>query len=254
MTQWADTKQNVQNQAEGSTGSGSSDRVWNILTALVLFGIMVFMALGAYLFNNPRSALNPFPPPELPALLVLPSLTPTPKVLPPTWTVTPSVTNTATITPPAPVAGSDAVEVTPGPRAETQEATDQPSSRYAFLLQGEVKAIDGTIFRPEHDCKWMGVAGQAFDLQGRPATGITVQVSGSLGRKYIDLISLTGTALWYGQAGYEVFLSDTLVDSKDTMWLRLMDQSGLPLSGKVYFPTSKDCQKNLVVVNFKQVR
>ena len=40
----------------------------------------------------------------------------------------------------------------------------------------------------------------------------------------------------------------------NSLWVRLLDQSGLPLSGKVYFSTTQDCQRNLVVVNFKQVK
>lgn len=231
-----------------------TDLLWNVLTLLVVLGILVMTGIYAFLFGNPQAGINPFPPPTQPALMVLPSSTPTVKAMPPTWTPTPTITPTATLTPPPPVTGTDAVEVTPGAAEATPEATDQPRALYAFDLQGEVKSIDATIFRNEHGCKWMGLAGQAFDMQGRPATGITVQVGGTLGRSYIDLISLTGTALWYGQAGYEVFLADKPTESKSTMWVRLLDQSGLPLSAKIYFPTSSDCTQNLVVINFKQVR
>ena len=237
----------------GSSGK-SKDLLWNVLTILVILGILLASVFLLVIFANPASAFNPLPPPGMPLALVLPTSTPTPKLLPPTWTVTATMTQTATMTPPVAVMGNDAVEVTPGPAQLTPEATEAPNSRYAFSLLGDVKAIDGTIFRPEHSCKWLGVAGQAFDLQNRPATGITVQVGGSLGRSYIDLISLTGTAVWYGPSGFEVFLSDVPVTSESTLWVRLMDQSGLPLSGKVYFNTSEDCTKNLAVINFRQVQ
>lgn len=231
------------------------DVLWNMLTVLVLLATVAVAAADFSILLNPFSGLNIFQPPPLATAIVLPSATPTLRQLPPTWTVTPTVTSTPTITPPAPVVPTDAVEVTPGPpEGSPVVETDMPASRYAFVLQGEVKAIDATIFRPEHGCNWMGVAGQAFDLQGRPATGITVQVGGSLGRSYVDLISLTGTALWYGQAGYEVFLASQPTATKDSMWVRLLDQSGLPLSAKVMFNTSEDCKSNLVVINFKQVR
>jgi hypothetical protein len=214
------------------------------------------IGLYGFLFSNPFAPINPFPPPKLPAVIVLPSSTPTVNAMPPTWTVAPTTgaTATATLTPPPVEVGTDAVEVTPGAVETTPDATNQPRALYAFELQGEVKSIDAAIFRQEHGCKWLGLAGQSFDMQGRPATGITVQVGGTLGRSYVDLISLSGTALWYGQAGYEVFLADKPTASKGTLWVRLMDQSGLPLSAKVYFPTSGDCMQNLVVVNFKQVR
>ena len=242
----------------GSDGTESparqKDLVWNVLTIMLVLGILLVGVIVLVIFANPQTAFNPLPPPQMPLALVLPTSTSTPKLLPPTWTVTPTVTQTATITPPAAVAGGDAVEVTPGPAQMATEEPEEPGSVYAFNVLGEVKAIDGTIFRPEHSCKWLGVAGQAFDLQNRPATGITVQVGGSLGRAYVDLISLTVTAVWYGPSGYEVFLSDVPVTSDSTLWVRLMDQSGLPLSGKVYFSTSEDCSKNLVVINFRQVR
>lgn len=252
---WAESEQNIDRPFNQETGS-RSDLIWNVLTILLLMGILLQLGGFLFFFSNPYNALNPFPPPSLPAVIVLPSRTPTLAALPPTWTLTPTVTSTPTPspTPPVPVAATDAVEVTPGAAPLAIDATEQPSSRYAFALTGEVKAIDATIFRPEHGCKWLGIAGQSFDIQGRPATGITVQVGGTLGRNYIDLISLSGTALWYGQAGYEVFLSETLTPSNNSLWVRLLDQSGLPLSGKIYFSTSDDCLKNLVVVNFKQVR
>ncbi len=230
------------------------DLLWNVLTIFVLLGALLACVFQLVIFTNPHTALNPLPPPDVPLALVLPSSTPTPKVLPPTWTPTPPETATPTITPPVAVLGGEAVEVTPGPAEITPEATEKSNSLYAFNVVGEVKAVDGTIFRPEHACKWLGVAGQAFDLQNRPATGITVQVGGSLGRSYIDLISLTGTAVWYGPSGFEVFLSDVPTSTENSLWVRLMDQSGLPLSGKIYFNTSDDCAKNLVVINFRQVR
>ncbi len=237
-----------------TAGNARSNLTWNVLSIFLLLGMAMAVLAFANIYFNPYNALNPFPPPTLPPVLVLPSATPTLRQLPPTWTPTPTVTQTPTLAPPSPVVVTDAVEVTPGAFSTPAPEETEPPERYAFSVQGEVKAIDATIFRPEHACEWMGVAGQAFDMQNRPATGITVQVGGSLGKKYIDLISLTGTALWYGQAGYEVFLSETLESSQNTMWVRLLDQSGLPLSAKVYFSTSQDCKSNLVVINFKQVR
>jgi len=38
------------------------------------------------------------------------------------------------------------------------------------------------------------------------------------------------------------------------MWVRLIDQARLPLSPKVYFDTYEDCHRNLIVINFRQVR
>ena len=58
----------------------------------------------------------------------------------------------------------------------------------------------------------------------------------------------------YGRGGYEFTLADHPIASKQSAWVQLLDQSNLPLSPKVYFNTYEDCSKNLIIVNFKQVR
>ena len=67
-------------------------------------------------------------------------------------------------------------------------------------------------------------------------------------------LSLTGTALQYGQAGYEFTLADHPIKSKQSVWVMLFDQAMIPLSGKIYFDTSEDCPQNLILVNFRQIR
>jgi hypothetical protein len=60
--------------------------VWDALSILTLMGLCVVGIIVATIFTNPTSAFNPFPPPTLPANIVLPSDTPTPVYMPPTWT------------------------------------------------------------------------------------------------------------------------------------------------------------------------
>ncbi len=60
--------------------------VWDALSILALMGLCVVGIVVATIFSNPASAFNPFPPPTLPASIVLPSDTPTPFYMPPTWT------------------------------------------------------------------------------------------------------------------------------------------------------------------------
>lgn len=59
---------------------------WNALSIIVFLAIIAVIAFFALIFINPYSALNPFPPPTLPASLNLPTFTPTFPQLPPTWT------------------------------------------------------------------------------------------------------------------------------------------------------------------------
>jgi hypothetical protein len=44
------------------------------------------------------------------------------------------------------------------------------------------------------------------------------------------------------------------VDTYNLLKVRLEDQAGLPLSDFVSIDTFSDCAKNLIVVNFKQVK
>lgn len=60
--------------------------VWDALSILTLIGLCVVGIIVVSIFANPASAFNPFPPPTLPASIVLPSDTPTPFIMPPTWT------------------------------------------------------------------------------------------------------------------------------------------------------------------------
>ncbi len=62
---------------------------WNILAVLALLAIVALALVFLNIYNNPNSAINPFPPPTLPANVVIPSSTATPILLPATWTPTP---------------------------------------------------------------------------------------------------------------------------------------------------------------------
>jgi hypothetical protein len=84
--------------------------------------------------------------------------------------------------------------------------------------------------------------------------GITVQLGGSFNRGTLYQLSLTGTALQYGPAGYEFTVADQPVNSSQAVWVQLLDQSGIPLSNRIYFDTFNDCSRNLILINFRQIR
>jgi hypothetical protein len=143
-----------------------------------------------------------------------------------------------------------AVVLSPTPVQPTPEDT----SLYTFDLQAKPESISATLFKQDRTCTWSGIAGQVFDLQGRPVTGITVQVSGPMYGKDIKYLSITGSSPWYGVGGYEIFLTDKPLDTEGQYEIRLVDQNGRGLSPRFMFNTSSDCAKNLVIVNFKQIK
>lgn len=228
----------------------------NFLTIVLLLGIIAAIALTVLIFQNPQAVYNPFPPPTLPAAIVLPSATPTVIALPPTWTpvVTETPAPTATVATPTRVPDVATPIPTDSDLLFTATPTEKASSIYPFATQSAPAAIDATVLFPERVCNWMGVGGQVVDMQARPLTGVGVQLGGSIGGKTVSLTSLTGTALQYGTAGYEFTISDVPTATQGSFWIRLVDQANLPLSGRIYFDTYAECEKNLTIINLKQVR
>jgi hypothetical protein len=189
----------------------------------------------------------------------LPTETPTDIVypLPPTWTVTLTPVPSATWTP----LPSATLPATPTPITITPSPTTSPSpltppvGGYSFeVRKGNPKAIPN-IYHPELDCNWMGVGGQVIDMSNAPVTGLIIQLGGGLPGVRIpeNTMSLTGLALSYGRSGYEFKLSDLPIPSKGVLWVQLLNQSGGPLSDKVYFDTYDNCDQNLIIIDFVQV-
>lgn len=234
-----------------------SDIVWNTLTIVVLLTVACVATGFLMIFLNPYSAFNPFPPPSLPATIALPTITPTPRsVLPPTWTpeptLEPTATNTLRPTATLPPTETPFSLFTP---TDTEQASPTVASMPYDVAPGSPVAISSVTFRPEAGCNWMGVAGQVLDMSGAPvSTGVVIQLSGVYGGQFVEKTSLTGIAPQYGQAGYEFYLGDQPLASSNTLWVQLLDQAGRPLSDKIYFETFAECERNLVFINFKQVR
>jgi len=236
------------------TSRSRAEAVWNILTVLILLMTACVCVVAAALFINPYLPINRFPPPTLPAVITFPTATPTPRAaLPPTWTPTNTQEPTSTPTPPpvqTPVAtfpgGTTPGEIGP---------TETPLSGYTFVLhEGDPVAIPN-IGYPDLACDWMGVGGRAFDLTGAPiAQGLFVQLGGTLAGKPLDFLGMVGMVSNYGPGSYEFTLAESPVASRQTLWVQLFDQAMLPLSDKIYFDTYEDCERNLILINFNQVR
>jgi hypothetical protein len=237
------------------------DHLWNIFTYVLGGGTVLIAILFVWIFFNPQAGINPYPPVIVPPPVQiptrtetpLPSITPKPSKTPlPTATTEPTETQTHTPetmnTPFVIILPTISVEPTlPG-----QNSTE---SAYRYVAQpGSPASVSSSIMQPEVGCNWLGVGGQAVDLQGAPIVGLRVQLYGSLQGEIKQATSITGTVNRYGPSGYEIVLSDFPTESKRTLWLQLLDQAGGVLSDKIYFPTFASCDKNLTIINFKQVK
>lgn len=238
----------------GST-SAKNGLGWNLLSILVGMASLVAILFFAVIIINPFSPLNPFPPVPLPTLMVLPTATITPLPLPSTFTPTQTLFPSAT-QPKAPT-WTPLPSNTPftigsvTPRSALASSTPLPSG---FAFDASVTQVSSSYYHPDAGCNWMGVAGQAVDMNNSPILYLTIHISGTLGGKIVDYYSLTGTAPNYGQAGFEFVLGDKAIASSNSLWVQLLDQSNLSLSKQVKLTTSSDCDKNLVMIRFKKVQ
>ena len=256
--------------------------IWNILTVVVLLLSMCVCVGVVAILIDPNVALTPFPPPTMPVEVELPTVTPTPRsVLPATWTptvtteltLTPTLTNTLVPTATQPtVTATSAVETpsqTPGdneptatqggetttPTPTEEQTTPTPTESMPFVLHpGDPVAINN-IGYPELGCNWLGVGGRAFDLSGAPLEqGLFVQVGGVLDSELVEMLGVVGMVETYGPGSYEFVLGDEPIESSQSLWVQLFDQAMLPLSEQISFDTFADCEMNLILINFNQVR
>lgn len=156
---------------------------------------------------------------------------------------TPSTTRVVAI---APVETLVPTITTTGEAAEPQTVLD--TSHYV-RQSGSPRWLPN-FSQPELGCDFLGVAGQVFGPQGAPEKMLIIEAGGTLGGSDVFALSLTGNDSVYGPGGYELFLSDQLVSSNDSVWIQVLNLEGQALSQKTYIDTFSDCQRNLVLVNF----
>ncbi len=229
--------------------------IWNFLTILVLLGIACQGWYFLTIFSDPTSRLNFFPPQPLPTLFktVTPTFTKIQQA--PTWTGTPTLEPPATRTR-APTWTLLPALITPT-ITETPTITDTPTiTSTPTIARAEITYKASTDYHPDSGCNWLGVAGQVFDKDNKPLINQQVQVGGTLEDKTLQLLTLSGTTpkSEYGIAGFELVLSDHTIDSTQSLWIQLFDQSSQPLTNKIYFDTYSDCSQNLVFVVFTRTR
>ncbi len=103
---------------------------------------------------------------------------------------------------------------------------------------------------PELGCQWMGVAGQVFNVNGKPLKDLVIELGGSLSGNEISELTILGQAEIYGPGGFEFELADSPIASDGTIWLRVYDFDGVPLSEESFFNTTDSCDQNLIIINF----
>ena len=222
---------------------------WDILSIAML--VLTVCAAGYFLliFINPNSSMNILPPTGRFANTL--TSTPAPIKLEATWTASPTLEMTPTTTPRptwTPIFTDTPFSLVPPTR------TPKPSATPRAPFNASVQQVDSTIIHPEFACNWAGIGGTVVDTNNSDIIGTVVVLRGFLDGKTVDLTTVSGINKEYGQSGYEFVLGTAPIASNKTLYVQLVDQSGVPLSDKVEVVTSADCSKNLVIVRFKKNR
>ncbi len=128
-----------------------------------------------------------------------------------------------------------------------------PGWKPLFAPQLGTPVAVANFVQPQAACAYLGVAGQIFYPDGAPATGLVVEVNGSLSGKPLLKLALTGNSPVLGLGGYEIQLASAPVASQKTLTIQLFDLKGVALSEKIPFDTyggADACNRNLILVNF----
>lgn len=103
-------------------------------------------------------------------------------------------------------------------------------------------------------CQWQGIAGQVFDQDGNPISNLIVRVTGDWNGKPVTWLALTGVkdTKAYGPGAFEIFFDSKPVDTTHKLRVQVFSPFFKALTYNFYFDTFSDCEKNLVIINFKK--
>lgn len=221
-------------------------QMYDMLSILVLILTCCLAAYFVFVFMNPESGLNFLPPGG--RGLKPPTPTITPLQLEATWTASPTIEVTPSDTPRptfTPFFTNTPFSLVPPTR------TPRPTSTPKAPFGATTSQVESTLIHPELGCSWAGIGGTVVDARNSPLIGFVVVLRGALSGSTIEQQTVSGINKEYGQSGFEFVLGNAPVAST-TLYVQLVDLSGIPLSDKISVPTSSDCTKNLVLVRFKK--
>ena len=232
-----------------SQSRGSTMGLWDMLAILVLIITVCLAGYFIWIFLNPQSSFNFLP---IGGSSRIPTSTTTPIQLEPTWTASPTLALTPSNTPRptfTPFFTSTPFSLVPPTRTlKPLTATATPKAPFSATTQ----QVESTIIHPELACNWAGIGGTVVDTNGSPIIGMVVVLRGTLDGRSVEQQTVTGINKEYGPSGFEFVLGSTPVETKNTLYVQLVDLQNIPLSDQVYVTTSSDCAKNLVLVRFKK--
>jgi hypothetical protein len=222
-------------QPKKSTGCGSIGAGVLLLVLVLLF---LLMLLG--ILPNPLKA-KPTPTNLTAGLTNEPTVI---SQLTPALSATPTSTQTQTLEPTA--------TQTPEP---TQTYTPTPTEKpMPFVVKGTPSGYPNAMLFPQYSCEeYLFIGGEILDLREAPVYGLTVRLGGTYGGSLVDMTSVSGDVTVYGESGFGFVIENQRI-RESNITIQLFDENGEPLSALTYLSITGNCDSNLVIVNYKQVR
>lgn len=133
----------------------------------------------------------------------------------------------------------------------TPTPTEKPMP---FVIKGTPKGYPNSMLFPQYDCEeYLFIGGEILDLRDAPILGLTVKLGGTYGGSQVDLTSESGDVSVYGESGFGFVLENQRI-RESGLTIQLFDANGEALSAQTYLSITGNCDSNLVIVNYKQVR
>ena len=210
-------------------------------------------------FFTPTNSLTPTSTATVPSPTATPTFTPTNTVtLTVTSTVTPLLqrkTQTKTIPSGTPLIQLNAVEtkIISTLNAATEELpTVAATPDTWFEIVGSPGLMDANLIYENAGCTWAGLGGNITDSRGDPIIGIHIQIGGFENNEIRE--GLSGQFPAYGESGFEITIARPVQTFPNPLWIQLLNDHEIPISEKIYFKPSNQCEKSLILMNFKKVK
>lgn len=141
------------------------------------------------------------------------------------------------------------VSETPDPNAQAAFPAT-PNSVLPFALDDS-----GVIYIPNGNssgCDWASIAGTVTGMQGEPVNGYGVEIKDAEDETRLDAKVFSGSAVTFGDGGFELVLSGT--PQAGTYTVQLFSPAGAPVSETYTVTTRDSCDENVAIVTFVQTR
>ena len=162
----------------------------------------------------------------------------------PTRSITLTPTQTQTLEPTATFTPEPTLTYTPTP-------TEKPMP---FVIKGTPSGYPNAMLFSQYACEeYLFIGGEILDLREAPVFDLTVKLSGTYGGSLVDLTSVSGEMTVYGESGFG-FVIDNQRIRESGLTIQLFDANGEALSALTNLSITGNCDSNLVIVNYKQVR